>query len=51
MDFERQQLLQDFRAACAFVYPRRVNGEPAHYADAYANDQDWALTYWLLVNE
>ena len=42
---------EDGRAACAFVYPRRVNGEPAHYADAYANDQDWALTYWLLVNE
>ena len=32
-------------------YPRRVNGAPAHYADAYANDQDWALMYWLLVNE
>jgi len=29
--------------------PRRVNGEPAHYADAYANDQDWALMYYLMV--
>ena len=42
---------EDGKATCAFVYPRRVNGEPAHYADAYANDQDWALMYWLLVNE
>ena len=42
---------EDGRATCAFIYPRRVNGEPAHYADAYANDQDWALMYWLLVNE
>lgn len=38
------------KAACAFVYPRLVNGEPAHYADAYANDQDWALIFYLLVN-
>ena len=42
---------EDGKATCAFVYPRRVNGEPAHYADAYANDQDWALVYWLMVNE
>jgi len=42
---------EDGKATCAFVYPRRVNGEKAHYADAYANDQDWALMYWLLVNE
>ena len=42
---------EDGRATCAFVNPRRVNGEDAHYADAYANDQDWALTFWLLVNE
>ena len=42
---------EDGKATCAFVYPRRVNGESARYADAYANDQDWALMYWLLVNE
>ena len=41
---------EDGKATCAFVYPRRVNGEPAHYADAYANDQDWALMYYMLVN-
>lgn len=37
------------RATCAFVSPRRVDGQKAHYADAYANDQDWALVYLLLV--
>ena len=42
---------EDGRATCAFVFPRRVNGEPAHYADAYANDQDWALLFYMLVNE
>ena len=42
---------EDGKATCAFVYPRRVNGEAARYADAYANDQDWALMYYLLVNE
>jgi len=41
---------EDGKATCAFVYPRLVNGEPAHYADAYANDQDWALIFYLLVN-
>jgi hypothetical protein len=38
------------RATCAFVFPRRINGEAAHYADAYANDQDWALAFYLLIN-
>ena len=41
---------EDGKATCAFVYPHRVNGDTAKYADAYANDQDWALMYWLLVN-
>lgn len=42
---------EDGSATCAFVFPRRVNDEPAHYADAYANDQDWTLLYYMLVNE
>ncbi len=40
----------DGRASCAFVYPLTVNDQPAHQADAYANDQDWALVHWLIVN-
>lgn len=43
------QFFEDGSATCAFVYPRRVNGVPARYADAYANDQDFALVFYLLV--
>lgn len=42
---------EDGSATCAFVYPRMVNGEAAHYADVFANDQDWALVAYLFVNE
>ena len=42
---------EDGKATCAFVMPRMVNGKSAHYADDYANDQDWALMWYLLVNE
>lgn len=45
------QFFEDGKASCAFVYPRRVNGNEAHYYDAYANDQDFALMFYLLVNE
>ena len=37
------------RASCAFVYPTTVNGTVAHSFDPYANDQDWALVYYLLA--
>nr|DAY61026.1 MAG TPA: glycoside hydrolase family protein [Caudoviricetes sp.] len=37
----------DGSASCAFVYPVSVNGHKAYYADAYANDQDWALYFML----
>lgn len=42
---------EDGRGSCAFVYPRRVDGETAHFADTLANDQDWALLYYLIVNQ
>ncbi len=41
---------EDGRGYCAYVYPYRVNGEKAEFYDPYANDQDWALVYYLLVN-
>ncbi len=41
---------EDGKASCAFLYPRMINGEKAHYYDAFANDQDWALVQLLLVN-
>lgn len=39
------------KASCAYLYPRRVDGKPAKFYDAYANDQDWALAYYLQVKE
>ena len=41
---------EDGKASCAYLYPRRVNGEKAQYYDTFANDQDWALVAYLLVN-
>lgn len=38
----------DGRGTCAWVYPDRVNGEAAHFADPLENDQDWALVFYLL---
>lgn len=39
------------RASCAYIYPCKVNGEKAQFYDPYANDQDFGLVYYLLVNE
>lgn len=41
---------EDGKAYCAFLYPRLINGQPARGYDALANDQDWALVYYLLIN-
>ena len=43
-------VFEDGTGSCAFVYPKRINGEKAHFADAFANDQDWALAFYLQVN-
>jgi len=40
----------DGRAGCAWVLPDRVNGRPARFRDPLANDQDWALVFYLRVN-
>lgn len=42
---------EDGRASCAFVYPKKVNGEEAYFYDSYANDQDWAMVYYLMLNK
>lgn len=39
------------RASCAYIYPYRVNGKKAAFYDPFANDQDWALVYYKLINE
>ena len=44
------QFFEDGSASCAFVNPRMVDGQRAHRFDAFANDQDWALVCYLLVN-
>lgn len=41
----------DGAASCAFVFPSCVNMEPAHCEDPLANDQDWALNYYLKTME
>ena len=41
------QFTADGRATCATLYPLTVNGNAASYRDPWANDQDWALVYYL----
>lgn len=43
--------MPDGTASCAYIYPRRVNGKQGKFFDPYANDQDWALAYYLQVKE
>ncbi|KAK1673180.1 hypothetical protein BDP55DRAFT_705600 [Colletotrichum godetiae] len=39
------------RASCAYIYPTSVNGRAENYKDPYANDQDWALTHLLRIED
>ncbi|MDR0637184.1 MAG: hypothetical protein LBF87_08930 [Treponema sp.] len=39
--------MPDGSAACARLYPLKVNGEWASCLDPWANDQDWALFFAL----
>lgn len=41
---------EDGRGSCAYLYPEKVDGKKGAFYDQYANDQDWALNYYLLVN-
>lgn len=40
----------DGRGYCAYVYPEKVDGKPGKFYDSYANDQDWALVYYMLIH-
>lgn len=42
---------EDGKASCAYLYPYKVNGVKAQFYDPFANDQDWGLVYYLLVNK
>ena len=49
-DAFRGQLCQfdkDGRGSCALLYPFTVNGKAGNVLDDWANDQDWALVYYL----
>ena len=37
----------DGRASCAYLFPISVNGVSGEFFDPYANDQDWALYFYL----
>ena len=37
----------DGRATCAYLFPISVNGVKGEFADPYANDQDWAMYFYL----
>jgi hypothetical protein len=45
------QFFEDGRASCAYIYPARINGQKAQFYDPFANDQDWALAFYLLVHQ
>lgn len=38
-------------AACTYIYPEKVNGNPGEFYDPFANDQDWALFFYTEMNE
>ena len=42
---------EDGKASCAYMYPYKVNGVKAGFYDPFANDQDWGLVYYILVND
>jgi len=42
---------EDGSATCAFIFPSCVDGNPAHKEDPVANDQDWALVWYLKYPE
>ncbi len=41
------QFFNDGSASCAYLYPSKVNGQKAAFFDPFANDQDWALVFYL----
>lgn len=38
---------KDGRASCAYVYPFKINDSFGEYYDPWANDQDWALYFYM----
>lgn len=42
---------RDGWATCAYIFPSTVDSAPAYAADPLANDQDWHLVMWLMLEE
>ena len=40
-------IFPDGRASCAYLFPLSCNGTKGRFFDPYANDQDWALVFYL----
>ena len=38
---------EEGRGSCAYIFPDRVNGQAGKFYDPYANDQDWAISFFL----
>ncbi len=43
--------MEDGSASCAYVYPYQVAGIKGRFYDAWANDQDFALYFYLISEE
>lgn len=41
------QFFESGEASCAYIFPDNVNGEKASFYDPFANDQDYAMVYFL----
>ena len=41
---------EDGKGSCAYLYPEKVDGKKAAMYDGFSNDQDWALAYYMLIN-
>lgn len=39
------------RASCAFLYPDYINNISGKFYDPFANDQDWALVFYIEIME
>lgn len=42
---------EDGTASCAYIYPAFVNEHPGKFYDAFANDQDWALVFYIELSK
>jgi len=51
LDSNLSEFFEDGRASCGYLYPAKINGQKGQFYDPFANDQDWALVFYLLVHQ